>query len=105
MTPERHTVSLPFTMEIEDVYRLSDGRTILVGAVDSGMGFVSSLDCALLVDGREVQRLVVSEELPEKRSDPDSGNRAVGTADDVSVADELFRAGRCRLVGLAQHRP
>jgi hypothetical protein len=82
-------------MDIRDVSRLGDGRTILVGIAHGSARFVRSVECDLLVDGEVAERIVVTEELPEGT---DRAKRAMGTADQVSVTDETIRTGRCRLV-------
>jgi hypothetical protein len=85
-------------MTIREVFHFDDGRTIFVGNVE-GSGYVASVECDLVVDGEPVQRVTLTEELPEKRGEV--ADRALSTSDRLIVADEVIRTRNCQFVEIS----
>jgi hypothetical protein len=84
-------------MQVEDVFRLGDGRTVLVGSVSGcSDSLVPALRCDLIVGGRMIQTLdLEGEMLAEKRSP--SGLRSVSTFHAVELSEDVVRNADCRL--------
>jgi hypothetical protein len=88
---------MTLSMQITEIFQLGDGRTVLVGHVESGRDFIRRTKCRLTVDGRAVQTIELEGEmLPEKRT-PDP-RRSVSTFDAVRVTDADVKARDVRLL-------
>jgi hypothetical protein len=85
-------------MEISDVFKFGDGRTVFVGDVEGSPGLVERVECELLVDGDVHQPVLIDgEEMPERRQNINPRKRAVGTSDDIGITLDFLQAHRCRL--------
>jgi hypothetical protein len=90
---------MSWQMEVRDVFRFGDGRTVFVGAISSASGFIEAAGCDVIVDGEKVGQVEVSEELPERREPSSSADRVLGTDDVIDLSAETAREHAVRLRG------
>jgi hypothetical protein len=89
---------ISFTFTIGTLFRLSDGRTVLVGTVGGvpGPPLLRRSRCELLVDGDVLQTLEIEGEVITEREVPDD-RRSVTTRDEVALTQELIEERVCTL--------
>jgi hypothetical protein len=84
-------------MEVRDLFRFADGRTVFVGSTDAPESVLISASCDLLVDGEVVERFDVSEELPERRASSPREERSVSTDSEVRITAQTVNDCDVRL--------
>ena len=74
-----------FEMQIEDIFKFRDGRTVFVGAITHGPTQIESCRCELLHDGSPISTILAEGEMSSDHEHP-RGFRAVATSAAVDVA-------------------
>jgi len=88
---------MKFEMQVLNIFRLSDGRTILGGRIAGHFELIRRCDCELLSDDGIRQRLnLEGEQIVKKVSANDL--RALATSEDVMLTEEEAQSGQWRLV-------
>ncbi|MHC4909142.1 MAG: hypothetical protein ACYTF9_05420 [Planctomycetota bacterium] len=82
-----------FEMQIEDIFKFRDGRTVFVGEIVNGPTHIDSCRCELLHDGSPVTTIMAEGEMSGENDHP-RGYRAVATSADVDVAYTDLENGR-----------
>lgn len=77
-----------FNLKITDIYKLSDGRTILAGVLTGTCPFSPTISCDLIVDGKFLQRVRLDGErlIPSQRLKGSPDMRHFETMDDLSLS-------------------
>lgn len=89
--------AMKFEMKVMNVFRLSNGRTVLAGLIDGHPELIRSCTCELQLDGGVHQRFECEgEQIVKKHSENDL--RAVATVADVSLTSEDAKSGNWMLV-------
>lgn len=107
-----------FVMEIEDVFKLSNGFTAIVGIVTSGikLNLPIQFECNLIIDESISQRIEVgiTFSTPRRRNMQDiedfyerkaKGYRDLWTRDSVNLDHDIVKTHRCRLVSFLSGEP
>jgi hypothetical protein len=92
---------LRFEMRVEEIFKLSDGRTVFTGAVPAGEDAILLPGaCELLRDGKLVAVINAAPELfGEGAARGTSPLRALGTSDPVNISGDEVAAGGYVLTG------
>jgi hypothetical protein len=89
---------MAFEMQISDIFRLSNGRTVLVGRIFKHNALVGRCQCELR-SGTELRQTVDCEgEQIVKKSDPTNDLRSIATEDTVNLSVEEAQSGQWALV-------
>lgn len=90
---------MAFEMKIANIFRLSDGRTILAGLITDHDTLIGGCRCAL-TSGTELRQLINCEgEQIVKKADLTNVMRAIATSEVVNLSAEEAQSGNWRLVG------
>ena len=73
-----------FEMQVQDIFKFRDGRTVFVGAITKGPTHIDSCKCELLHDGCPVSTIMAEGEMVADHDHP-RGFRAVATSASVDV--------------------
>ncbi|WP_088360660.1 hypothetical protein [Rhodomicrobium vannielii] len=85
-------------MQIEEVFRLANGRTLFTGVISGHAGAIGICECALL-EGQRTRQVVRCEGEPMvKKIDPSNRRRSIATTEAVVLSSDEARSGRWRLV-------
>lgn len=86
-----------FEMHILNIFRLSNGRTILGGLIPSHPELIRKCHCELLFEGEIRQRInLEGEQIVKKIGINDL--RALATIENVQLTEEEAKSGQWRLV-------
>lgn len=87
-----------FRMEVKDLFKLADGRTVFLGQIKSNYDPIKKVRCRLMLDGRPVQDLTIEGEMiPKKTSFVGKSDRSVSTTDSVSLSSSDIQCRKCSL--------
>lgn len=89
-----------FTMRVEDVFRLGDGRTVFVGGVDGERTFIGPCVCRLFVDETMIAEYQIEGEMLVERREGSQPWRSLSTTAEVELDRAQVLSGRVRLVRL-----
>ena len=90
---------MPFEMNITDVFRLSDGRTVFAGRIPPDIGLIGHCRCELRLGSKVRQVIDCEGEQIVKKIDPNNDLRSVATTDKVELTVQEAQSGEWRLVG------
>src|SRR5207247_552561 len=88
------------SMQIREIFRFRDGRTVFVGSLEGGEhAMIRPGQCDLYVGDKKVATIRIEPEMIPQRVDPleRHNERAVSTTDDPGLTKEAVAAGICRL--------
>ena len=75
-------------LHVDQIFELSDGRTVLVGATDDDSYWVGTRSCEMFLNGKLVESLEVVRELPRPALRPP--RIAVSTSKPLALTRELI---------------
>jgi len=90
---------MAFEMRINDVFRLSNGRTVFSGKVVGYDELVGSCKCLLLKGDERKQEFLLEGEMIIKKTDKNNLYRALATTESVELSAENAKTGEWRLIG------
>jgi hypothetical protein len=89
---------MAFEMQIADIFRLSNGRTVLAGRISNHKALVGRCRCELR-SGTELRQTVDCEgEQIVKKIAPTNDLRSIATVDTVNLSVEEAQSGQWTLV-------
>ncbi len=87
------TTQNSFRMEVLDVFRFGEGRTVFVGPVE-GEQHIGPCDCALVVDGAARQEFRLEGEMITDTKHP-KGYRSISTLTAIDLDTSELKGHRC----------
>lgn len=85
-------------MEIVDLFRLSNGRTVFTGLVSGHSGLIGRCHCQLRSSGELRQAIAFEGEQIVKRVDAANALRAIGTLEHVDLSVQEAQSGEWKLI-------
>jgi hypothetical protein len=87
----------PFEIRIEDLFRFSDGSTVITGELVGGGNVITPCQVELLVDATLVSRIrLEAERMPGPKTP--KKHRIVVTSDEVPIDSTIVKERKCLLV-------
>jgi hypothetical protein len=87
-----------FEMRIEEVFRLSNGRTMFAGMISGHAGLIGPCECELRDDQCTRQVIQCEGEPVVKKLDPFNQRRSIATTQEVALSSEEARSGKWKLI-------
>lgn len=91
-------MSMPFEMQITDIFRLSHGQTVFAGIISGDTGLVRPGICTLYCAGEYRQEVGGLVEMMLGKRAPNN-QRAIATMQHIDLSKEEAQSRQCKLVG------
>lgn len=91
-------MSMPFEMQITDIFRLSHGQTVFAGIISGDTGLVLPGICTLHCAGEYRQEVGGLVKMMLSMRAP-TNLRAIATMQSINLSREEAQSGQCKLVG------
>ena len=89
---------MTFEMQIDEIFRLSNGRTMFAGMISGHAGLIAPCECELRDDQRTRQVIRCEGEPVVKKLDPSNPRRSIATREEVALSSEEARSGKWKLI-------